>query len=201
MNKSKANEINEVIILNFHGAFKFTKGDNYLFNSDLITSEGIYIWSIKDEKNGLNFVHYIGETLSFGKRQREHLIHMTGLNYRIIDPESARQGVEKILWNGLWRDRTNNAVLNLLDNYGEISKKVLDYIGLINVYFAPTSFESSLRKHVEGCLGWNFRIKYPDFQTFYPNDNHVGSKDYRNGKKLIVNLPEEIAGIDREQII
>jgi len=126
---------------------------------------------------------------------------MTGLNYRIIDPDFARQGIEKIVWNGMWRDKSLSAVATLLDNYNEVTKKVVDYIGLINVYFAPTNFETDLRRHIEGCLGWNLRNKYLDLKIFYPDDNHVGTKAQRLEQKLLINLPENISGIDREQII
>lgn len=189
------------ITLNFQGLFKFTEGENYLYDSAHAKSEGIYIWTIKDEENRINYVHYIGKTSSFGKRQKEHLIQMAGLNYRIIDPDFARQGIEKIIWNGVWRDKTSNAVANLLNSYDKVSIKVIAYIGLINVHFAPTAFEAHLRKHSEGCLSWNFRNNYPNLKTFYPDDNRTMAKAQRLGKQLIVNLPEEIAGIDREQII
>lgn len=163
----------KVVSLDFSGPFKFTKGENYLYESNFINNEGIYIWTIKDEKNNKNYVHYIGETSSFGKRHKEHLIQITGLNYRIIDSGYAQKGIEKIVWNGMWRDKTTHAVTNLLENYNEISKKVVDYIELINIYFAPTSLEKHLRKHIEGCLASNFRHKYPDLKLFYPDDNYV----------------------------
>ena len=191
----------QTITLEFFGPFKFTKGDNYLFHSECVGREGIYIWTIKDEEHNLNLVHYIGETESFGKRQREHLIQITGLNYRIIDRDSARKGIEKILWNGMLRDRTKDAVANLLDNYDVVSKKVKEYIELINVYFASTKLETQLRKHIEGCIGWNLRTKHPDSKVFYPDDNHVGKKEKPLGLKLFVNLPEDIAGIDKELMI
>jgi hypothetical protein len=114
---------------------------------------------------------------------------MTGLNYRIIDPVSARQGIEKIIWNGMWRDKTADAVASLLDNYGKVSNSVVEYIGLINVYFAPTTFETHLRRHIEGCIGWNLRNSYPDLKTFYPDDNHVGTKAKRLGEKLTLIPP------------
>ncbi len=101
----------------------------------------------------------------------------------------------------MWRDKTQNAVATLLDNYNIVTKKVAEYIGLINVYFAPTTFETHYRRHIEGCLGWNFRHKYPNLKTFYPDDNHIGTKSRRLGQKLLVNLPENIAGIDSEQFI
>lgn len=42
MNDSSTKEINELITHNFHGAFKFTKGDSYLFSSELIRNEGCH---------------------------------------------------------------------------------------------------------------------------------------------------------------
>ncbi len=195
------NDDKPAITLDFFGPFKFIKGENYLYHSEHAGKEGIYIWTIKDEKNNLNYVHYIGETTAFGKRQREHFIHITGLNYRIIDPDAARNGIEKIIWNGLWRDRSPNAIATLLDNYDQSTKKVKEYIGLINIYFSPTTLEKHLRRHIEGCIGWNFRNNYPNLKTFYPDDNRVGPRLEPLGQKLIVNLPEAIAGIDKEQII
>jgi len=168
-----------MITLDFVGPLKFCKTERYLFESEFVRSEGIYIWTIKDEINGKNYVHYIGETNEFGKRQKEHFLQITGLNYRIIDAGFARQGIEKIIWNGLWRDKSKNAVANLLDNYNEVSKKVVEYIEIINVYFAPTHLDTEIRKHIEGCLGYDFRKKYPERQIFYPADNHLAAKSKR----------------------
>lgn len=180
----------EIKVLHFKGPYKFNKGDNYLFDSEFSKNEGIYIWTIKNIKNNLNYVHYIGETTSFFKRQKEHIIQITGLNYRIIEPNFAKQGIEKIIWNGMWRDKTKDAVSNLLENYGTVSKIVTEYISIINVYFAPTNYGKDLRKHIEGCIGWNFRNNYPHLKTFYPDDNHIGTKKERLGEKIIVRTDE-----------
>ena len=146
----------------------------------------------------MNYVHYIGETTAFAKRQRDHLIHITGQNYRIIDADWAIQGIEKIVWNGLWRDRSKTAVQNLLDKYVDNSKKVVDYVGIINVYFAPTTMPSDIRRHIEGCLGWNMRLNYPDLKVFYPNDNIISKPLEIKGFNLRITLPEAIDGIDSE---
>jgi hypothetical protein len=191
------------INLHFHGPFKFTAGDNDLFKSEFARSEGIYIWTIKDEMNNANYVHYIGETFSFAKRMREHFTHIAGLNYRILEPAAARQGIELRIWNGMWKDKTASAVANVLERYEEVTERVVEYVGLINVYFAPTTLETQLRKHVEGCIGWNLRKKNkidPDLKLtrFYPDDNHVGTKSKPIGKTLKIILEEPIAGIDAE---
>ncbi len=185
------------ITLTFYGPFTFTKGENYLFHSRFIRNAGVYVWTIKDERHGRNLVHYIGETASFGKRQREHLIGMTGLNYRIIDPALAKQGIEKIVWNGMWRDRSPDAAGTLLEHYDEVSRVVTEYIRLIKVYFAPIEYETRLRKHIEGCLGKHLREKNPKLITLYPPDNVVVVGEPLK-RKVIVVLPDPIAGIDNE---
>ena len=81
-----------------------------------------------------------------------------------------------------------------------MSKRVIEFVSLINVYFAPMTCDMQLRKHLEGCLGWNLRNNHPALIMFYPADNHVGTGE-RTGQKLIVNLPEAIEGIDNEQTI
>lgn len=194
-------EHKETILLKFYGPYTFTAGSSYLFKSEFAKSEGIYIWTIKDEQHQQNLVHYIGETICFGKRQREHLIQITGLNYRIIDPTMARKGVERIVWDGLWRDRTPEAVARLLDSYEVVSRIVPNYIGLINIYFAPTTLEKHLRRHIEGCIGWNLRKNHPHLKTFYPDDNNVGRQKNLLGLRLMISSPEVIAGIEQEMVI
>lgn len=192
------NTLNDINDLHFFGPFKFTRGSNYLFDSEYNKAEGVYIYTIKDELNERNLIHYIGETSSFAKRQREHLIQMTGLNYRILDPEKARQGIETTIWKGLWRDRTNAGVANLLDNYDTISQKVVEYIGLINVYFAPTTLPTDIRRHIEACIASNLRTNYPNLKTFYPDDNRTVMKKDRLGKTISITADEIISGLDTQ---
>lgn len=187
-----------MIKLHFLGPYSFVKSKNYVFDSTFPNPEGIYLWTIKDQKNILNYVHYIGETNSFLKRQKEHIIQIAGLNYRIIDAELAKQGIEKIIWNGMWRDKTKDAVNNLLENYNSVTKKVVDYISIINIYFSPTTVDNSMRKHIEGCLGMNLRSNYPELNVFYPNDNRVVVRKKRLGEKIKIETDDKISGIDKE---
>ena len=112
----------KTVKIHFHGPFGFDKGENYLFPSKIAGSGGIYIWTITDETNDINYIHYIGETYLFSKRHREHLLEITGLNYRIIDPVEAKHGREKVIWNGMWRDKTPDAAARLLENYDKVKK-------------------------------------------------------------------------------
>jgi hypothetical protein len=187
--------------LTFQGPFTFVKGPAYLFNNGFLKQGGLYIWTIKDKVDGTNHVHYIGETGYFARRQRQHLIQMTGLNYPILDADFARQGIKKIIWNGMARDKSRSAAGDLLESYNEVSKKVTEYVGLINVYVAPVRLPLHLRRHIQDAIIWNFRTQYPELKGFYSDDSHASYKPQRLGQKLLLQLPEAIAGIDREQMI
>jgi hypothetical protein len=189
------------ISLTFQGPFTFTKGTRYLFNAGFLRSEGLYIWTIKDDVDQMNHVHYIGETGYFARRQRQHLIQITGLNYPILDANFARQGLKKSIWNGMARDKSRNAAADLLESYNDLSKKVTDYIGLINIYFAPTDLGLRMRRHIQDSIIWNFRTNHPELKRFYPDDSHACIKPLRRIQKLLLNLPEAIAGIDCTQLI
>ena len=187
--------------LQFHGPYSFFKGPNYLFDSEYANSEGIYLWVIKNKKDNVNFIEYIGETNGFAGRQKEHLIHILGLNYRIIDKDAASIGELKIIWNGLWRDKSKEGVGKLLDEYPQISQHIIDYISLLDIYFAPTKLDRYFRRHIEGCIGWNLRNRYPQYTTFYPDDNHIGTFPEKLGKILLIYLPEPILGLDAELLV
>jgi hypothetical protein len=173
----------------------------YLFSSGFLKQEGLYIWTIRDETDNTNYVHYIGETGYFARRQRQHLVQIAGLNYPILDAEFARQGIHKIIWNGMARDTSRNAAADLLESYAEVSKKVPGYISLINVYLAPIQLRLPMRRHIQDCIIWNFRTQYPELKKFYTDDSHASYKPQRLGQKLLLQLPEAIAGIDPEQLI
>jgi hypothetical protein len=193
---NKQAKMNKVI--NFSGPYSFLKGDNSLFNSEFTQDEGIYLWVIKDTKHNINYIHYVGETIRFAKRQREHIINILGLNYYIIDADFARQGEHKILWNGMWRDRTNNAPGNAIDIYDSLSKDVEKYLSCIDIYFAPTDFSRNIRRHVEGSIGWNLRNNHYDLTVFYPDDNHIGTMKESLNEIIDINSSEPIAGLDNK---
>ncbi|MBN2321819.1 MAG: hypothetical protein JXR49_22260 [Acidobacteria bacterium] len=191
----------QLITLHFFGPYTLFKGNRSLFHSEHAKSEGIYLWVIKDRKNNLNYIHYIGETTNFSKRQKEHLTQVLGLNYMILDAKSAEEGVLNILWNGMWRDKTADAAENVLENYGEMSRYAIDYIMIIDIYFAPTKLSLDIRRHIEGRIGWNLRKKYPELKLFYPDDNHVGTKPEMLGHKIVISSDEKILGLDEEMEI
>ncbi|MEN6572367.1 MAG: hypothetical protein ABFD24_11030 [Anaerolineaceae bacterium] len=188
----------ESMTLHFHGPYSFFLGDRSLFHSDYARDEGVYLWVIKDRSADINYIHYVGETTCFAKRQKEHAIQILGLNYQILDPESAVLGKHVIVWNGMWRDKSMDAIGRALEEYPSISQLLLEYIKLIDVFFAPTKLTNEIRKHLEGCIGWNLRNKHPDHKFFYPDDNHIGTLPNKLGHKLIITSDEEILGLDNE---
>jgi hypothetical protein len=184
--------------LHFSGPFGFSNSRKSLFHSEFVNEEGIYLWVIKDESNDINYIHYVGETTKFAKRQREHITHMVGLNYYMIDAKQAKQGIHHVVWSGMWRDKSNYAVQNMLENYRNASNHVIEYIESIDVYFAQTNCSRQIRRHIEGCIGWNLRSNHPDLRRFYPDDNHIGTMKNRIGKIIVITANEPIAGLDSE---
>lgn len=186
----------EEMILEFIGPFKFSDGEQYLFNSEVVNSSGLYIWTIKNEVTGHHYVHYVGETMHFGKRHREHFMNIVGLNYRIVDPLKAKMGIQSVIWNGMWRDKSKKAVANVIENQSSVSHFVLDYIDLLNIFLAPVDADSALRRHIEGCIGLNLRHNHVEHKVFYPDDNHVGRQTKEYGLQLRVVATENILGLD-----
>lgn len=97
------------IILNFEGPYGLTKdNEKILFQEEISKKSGIYLWATPYNNGGL-LINYIGETsISFWQRNKDHMIQTMGGNYRICDPDALLKGVEKILWNGLWRKGTRD---------------------------------------------------------------------------------------------
>ncbi len=185
----------ENLSLHFNGPYSFTKR-NSLFYSEHADKEGIYLWVIKDTEHNVNYIHYIGETTNFRKRHREHIIHILGLNYYIINAKQARKGIHEVIWSGMWRDKSKDAVGNTIEQFDSVADHVTNYIDCIDIYFAPTNLPSNTRKHIEGSIGWNLRNKYPELNTFYPKDNHIGTSKENLNLEVLISSDEPIAGVD-----
>jgi hypothetical protein len=184
------------INLNFVGPFTFLDGSNCLFRSPLAASSGVYLWTIKQDFDNTHLIHYVGETAAFGKRHKEHLIHILGLNYGIFDPDKARQGVCELLWKGLWRDKTADGPPQQLQAYQRVHQDVVRYLSVLNVFFAELEVEKYLRKHIEGCIGWHLRNNHQEHKALYPDDTRIGTKKEKNRGNLRITMPEVIRGLD-----
>ena len=119
-------------------------------------------------------------------------------NYGIFDPVKARQGIQRLVWPGLWRDKSADGPALLLEQYGQITAAVVDYNSSMTVFVAETDVEAGLRKHIEGSIGWNLRYKHKDCKMLYPDDNHVGRSMTSANIRLEISADEVIAGLDPE---
>lgn len=182
------------IKLHFNGPFTFISGKRSIIQSKWAKSAGVYLWTIRS--NNGNYIHYVGETDSFAKRQLEHLINILGLNYGIWNPEKARQGISERVWEGLWRDESLINVV--IPKYKELNKVIIDYVSFMDVFFAKTDadIEPDVRKHIEGSIGYNLRNNHKDLKLFYPDDNHIGTKKEKLGRQLYITSDENIKGLD-----
>jgi hypothetical protein len=184
------------IALDFVGPFTFTAGEGSVFHSPCATAAGIYLWTIKQRSDQTHLIHYVGETISLGARHREHLIHVLGLNYGIFNPDRAQEGVCELLWPGLWRSRGLDGPSKQIEAYQALHEHVLRYLSIVNIFFAELNTETQLRRHIEGCVGWNLRNNHPECKVLYPDDNHVGTLATKDRGELRVNAPEPIRGLD-----
>ncbi len=186
------------IKLHFKGPFTFIDGPQSVFYSEQAKSPCIYLWTIRQKKDNSHYIHYVGETVSLVKRQREHLIQILGLNYGIFDPDKARNGISKLLWSGLWRQKDPSAIGSLVTCYSELNTKVIEYLSIINIFYAVTNVENHLRNHIEGCIGWNLRNKHPEYKVLYPDDNHIGTKAEKTIGTLLISSDDRIMGLDEK---
>jgi len=186
------------ITLAFQGPFTFVGGESSIFHSPVADSTGIYLWTIRQREDDMHLIHYIGETTSFARRNREYLTQILGMNYGIFSPEKAREGVSEILWPGAWRDKTQDGPAIQIEAYETVRDDVMSYLAFLNVFFAELEdgIDSRLRKHIEGCIGWNLRNHHPEAKALYPDGCHIGTMADKNHGTLRVSTPEEIRGLD-----
>jgi len=184
------------IHLDFTGPFTFTEGDRCIFHVPVSASSGVYLWAIRQLDCDEYLMHYVGETARLAKRHREHMVQILGLNYGIWDPDEAQRGVSKLVWTGLWRDRSADGPARAIRAYATHHDAAIRYLSVIEVFLVELQVDGRLRKHVEGCLGWHIRSGYPQHKVLYPDDNHIGrTKEYRKGM-MRISAPVVIRGLD-----
>ena len=190
----------ENIFLEFIGPYKFWGKENSLFEDKNVKNlSGIYLWTIETDKGYM--IHYVGQTTRFAIRQKEHLINILGLNYGIFNANKAKNGIQEVIWNGLWRDKNDISFEGKLKEiYLDKKSEIIDYIESIDIFFAKLDGSNNLREHVEGSIGWNLRNNHKEVKTLYPDDNHIGISNKLNCKLKIINK-FNILGIDNEMDI
>lgn len=187
-----------ILELDFVGPYSFQDSNLSVFKAPCASSAGVYLHTIKQQNDGSHLIHYIGETTSLAKRHREHLTNTLGLNYGIFDYKKAQVGILELVWPGLWRDRTPEGPSRQIKAYHVVHDSVIKYLSVLNIFFAEVDTDRALRKHIEGCIGWNLRNKHPELKALYPDDNRVGVMEDKNHGLLRIRTTEKILGLDTE---
>lgn len=141
----------ETLVLRFEGPFHLV-GDGDLFSSSVSSHAGLYLWTVPYDGGGF-LINYIGETItSFGQRTKEHMIQTLGGNYRVSDPSLLRQGVDRVLWNGLWRKGERHKIAEFVVRYEEFAPAVKALLELARLFVAPLDVNKRTLKRVEGAI-------------------------------------------------
>src|ERR1700722_2897920 len=108
--------------LHFHGPYPACSETADVFDGcEHQNSTGLYLWGV-EQATGHYRISYIGETeRSFYYRTKEHIIQTLGGNYRVIDPDLMRTGVQRIIWDGLWRLDAQKRLPEFLSNYERLA--------------------------------------------------------------------------------
>jgi hypothetical protein len=146
-----------MIILNFLGPFDLCgEANGILDGCEERDASGIYLWAVKVNDNYR--VTYVGETgTSFYQRTKEHIIQTLGGNYRVCDVAEMQQGIQKVLWNGLWRIGTRDKLPEFLSRYEELAPLIKAYLKAQVIFVAVTECDHSLRKRIEGAIAFSLR--------------------------------------------
>jgi hypothetical protein len=144
--------------------------EKILFYEDIGEEAGIYFWTVPYVQGG-SIINYIGETgVSFNQRFKEHMIHTAGGNYRICDPDFEVQGVERILWNGLWRKGTRDKMPEFVSRMIELSPAIKKSLEHSEIYVAPFKSEKRIRQRIEGAIADHIKAQPPPASGLLPTD-------------------------------
>ena len=157
--------------LTLHGPYGLCgKHEKIIFYEPIGDETGIYFWTVPYFQGG-SIINYIGETgASFNQRLKEHMIHTAGGNYRICDPDFEIQGVERVLWNGLWRRGTRNKMSEFVSRIIELSPAIKKSLEISEIYVAPFESERRIRQRIEGALANYIKAQPPPASSLLPKD-------------------------------
>ena len=179
--------------IHFHGPFAFRAPGNTIANSEFAKSEGIYLWTLSDSDS--IYIHYIGETTSFLKRQKEHLLNILSLNYGLFSPNAVAENSPTPIYGGAWRDKSSDPLTGAIENWDIYKDQIIPYIDSLHVYFAETACDTSARRHIEACIAHDLRVNHPEDKLFYPDDNRTTMRKVKLGYHLRVHCSDNIKGL------
>lgn len=166
----------EPLMLTFHGPFGLMEGEDNLFTSALAMQSGIYVWTVPYVHGGY-LITYVGQTgATFGRRNKEHMIQTIGGNYRISDPDLLLQGVDHVLWNGLWRKGTRDKIDEYLHRVVDLVPAIRKTLTTIRVLVAPLDAAPPIRRRIEGALADHIKRQPPPAAALLPPDIRYGRR-------------------------
>jgi hypothetical protein len=186
-------------MIRFEGPFGLCREHGrFLFEAEISDSAGIYLWTVRHEHEGF-LVHYVGETgASFSQRMKDHMIQTLGGNYRVCDPDLMRQGVEKVLWNGLWRKGTRDKMPEFMELYTELAPVIKKFLEIAEIFFAPLTVDKRTRQRIEGAIANAIKEQPALAGNLLPHDIRY-FKRKKDEAPIVVNIEcsENIIGLPR----
>jgi hypothetical protein len=158
--------------LTLNGPFALIENDQTesVFAVPLAMQSGVYLWIVPYVHGG-HLVTYVGETQgSFGRRMKDHIIQTIGGNYRVSDPDSLVQGVDRVLWDGLWRRGTRDMISEYVRRLMDLAPAIQKNLATLRVLVAPLDAERRARQRVEGALANHIRSQPPPASALLPRD-------------------------------
>ena len=159
------------LTLHFKGPFVLAgKEAPLLFDDAISKRSGIYLWAVPQIDDGL-IVTYVGETAtSFGRRMKDHAIQMLGGNYRVSDPDQLSQGVDAVLWNGMWRPGTRDRLPEYVARVVELAPVIQRTLMLTRALVAPCELDGRARRRIEAALAQHVWSQSPPTSALLPRD-------------------------------
>lgn len=194
------NEDGRPIRLHFQGPFPAcSEAEDVLDGCDCRDSPGLYLWAVEQPTRSFR-VSYIGETArSLYSRNKEHVIQTLGGNYRIIDADLMWQGVERVLWDGLWRLEARGRLPEFLRNYERLAPLIKRHLFGHSIFVSPFTGEDRLRRRIEGALARHLRSDqsasslFPsDIRYFVRRATEPASSVAFSSDRLVEGLPERL---------
>jgi hypothetical protein len=188
-----------MMTLQFFGAFDIVSEFNdVLYGCEQRDRAGIYLWAVLVD--GQYRVTYVGETgASFYRRTKEHIIQTLGGNYRVCDAAAMRQGIQNVLWDGLWRKGTRDKLPEFLERYQELAPHIKEYLRAQVIFLAATECDDIMRKRIETAIALAIRSDviasslFPeDIRFRKPKGNELPVKVKLLSESRIMGLPSEI---------
>jgi len=95
----------------------------------------------------------------------------------------------------MWRDRSDDPLTNSIAGWQRHNQAVVPCLESLEIFFAPTRCDTDTRRHLEGSIARNLRVRHPEEALYYPSDNRTMP---RASKSMTVSIGSDvpIRGLD-----